>query len=55
MKFKLMRWLGPVRELPGYGTIQPGEKKRVPASVANSYINQGLAAEVDTRKKEAKS
>lgn len=46
-----MRWLGPGRELPGYGVAKPGEVKTgIPRAVAESYEGQNLAKIVDKSK-----
>jgi len=43
--FKVIRWLGDEKELPGIGVVSYDDTKIMDATVADSYIEQKLAEE----------
>jgi len=51
----IIKWLGPVREIPGYGVIETGEQRDIPKNVAESFIYQGLAVAVKSKPKPEES
>jgi len=46
---KEVKWVGEERMIPSYGMGRKDEIKILPADMANSFIKQGLAEEVDNQ------